>query len=158
MRRPWVQPETFLTFLPEVYRAKWVRRLTSDMEEPVPLKNLEGIDLYDRARLLDEGIANVEALANHDLIDLLLETRVPAARLIDWMDQAILPLHARCSPNLHDALRGAGIRTASDLVTVHGEHRDALLGTLGHSVKWENGQLERTRWRCSWRACATTSG
>ena len=71
-----------------------------EIDEPLPLKNLEGIDLYDRARLLDEGIANVEALANHDLIDLLLETRVPAARLIDWMDQAVLHLHTRFSPDL----------------------------------------------------------
>ena len=122
-----IVPETFLTFLQEVYRAKWIRRLTSEIEEPVPLKNLEGIDLYDRARLLDEGIANIEALANHDLIDLLLETRIPAARLIDWMDQAILHLHARFSPDLRNALRQAGIRTASDLVTVDDKHQDALI-------------------------------
>jgi hypothetical protein len=137
-----IVPETFLTFLQEVYRAEWVRRLTRDMEEPVPLSSLEGIDLYDRARLLDEGIANVEALANHDLIDLLLETRVPAARLIDWMDQAILHLHTRFAHDLCDALRRAGIRTASDLVTVYGEHEDQLIGTLGRSMKWERGQLE----------------
>jgi hypothetical protein len=138
-----IVPETFLTFLQEVYRTKWVGTLTRDMEEPVPLKNLEGIDLYDRARLQDEGIANVEALANHDLIDLLLETRVPAARLIDWVDQAILHLHTRCSPKkLRDALRQAGIRTASDLVTVYATHRKALIGTLGRSVAWEDGQIE----------------
>jgi hypothetical protein len=138
-----IVPETFLTFLQEVYRAKWIRRLTSEIEEPVPLKNLEGIDLYDRARLLDEGIANIEALANHDLIDLLLETRIPAARLIDWMDQAILHLHARFSPDLRNALRQAGIRTASDLVTVDDEHQDALIGTLSRSMKWEKDQLEK---------------
>jgi hypothetical protein len=137
-----IVPETFLTFLQEVYRAKWIRRLTSEIEEPVPLKSLEGIDLYDRARLLDEGIANIEALANHDLIDLLLETRIPAARLIDWMDQAILHLHARFSPDLRNALRQAGIRTASDLVTVDSKHPDALIGTLSRSVKWEKDQLE----------------
>ncbi len=139
-----IVPETFLTFLQEIYRAKWVGKLTRDMEEPVPLKNLEGIDLYDRARLLDEGIANIEALANHDLIDLLLETRVPAARLIDWMDQAILHLHTRFSPDMRDALRRAGIRTASDLVTIYDKHLDALTGTLARNVKWENDQLENT--------------
>jgi len=109
----------------------------------VPLKNLEGIDLYDRARLLDEGIANIEALANHDLIDLLLETRIPAARLIDWMDQAILHLHARLSPGLHNALRRAGIRTASDLVTVDGKHRGALISTLVRSMNAEKSELEK---------------
>lgn len=139
-----IVPETFLTFLQEIYRTKWVGKLTRDLEEPVPLKNLEGIDLYDRARLLDEGIANIEALANHDLIDLLLETRVPAARLIDWIDQAILHLHTRFSPDMHDALRRAGIRTASDLVTISAKHPDALTGTLARNVKWEEGQLEST--------------
>jgi len=138
-----IVPETFLTFLQEIYRAKWIRRFTSEIEEPVPLKNLEGIDLYDRARLLDEGIANIEALANHDLIDLLLETRIPAARLIDWMDQAILHLHARLSPGLHNALRRAGIRTASDLVTVDGKHRGALISTLVRSMNAEKSELEK---------------
>ena len=138
-----IVPETFLTFLQEIYRAKWIRRFTAEIEEPVPLKNLEGIDLYDRARLLDEGIANIEALANHDLIDLLLETRIPAARLIDWMDQAILHLHARLSPGLHNALRRAGIRTASDLVTVDGKHRAALISTLVRSMNAEKGELEK---------------
>ena len=58
-----------------------------------PLTNLEGIDLYDRARLLDEGVSNVEGLAHHDLIELMLQTRIPAPRLVDWIDQAILYLH-----------------------------------------------------------------
>ncbi len=137
-----IVPETFLTFLQEVYRTKWVRKAIREIEEPLPLKNLEGIDLYDRARLLDEGIANIEALANHDLIDLLLETRVPAARLIDWMDQAILHLHVRLSPDLRNALRRAGIRTASDLVTVYDTHQGALLSTLGRNTTWKEGQLE----------------
>ena len=137
-----IVPETFLTFLQEVYRTKWVRKAIREIEEPLPLKNLEGIDLYDRARLLDEGIANIEALANHDLIDLLLETRVPAARLIDWMDQAILHLHVRLSPDLRNALRRAGIRTASDLVTVYDRHQGALLSTLGRNSTWKEGQLE----------------
>jgi len=137
-----IVPETFLTFLQEVYRTKWVRKAIREIEEPLPLKNLEGIDLYDRARLLDEGIANIEALANHDLIDLLLETRVPAARLIDWMDQAILHLHVRLSPDLRNALRRAGIRTASDLVTVYDTHQGALLSTLGRNSTWKEGQIE----------------
>ena len=138
-----IVPETFLTFLQEIYRTKWIRRFTSEIEEPLPLKNLEGIDLYDRARLLDEGIANIEALANHDLIDLLLETRIPAARLIDWLDQAILHLHARLSPELHSALRRAGIRTASDLVTVDGKHRGALISMLGRSMNAEEDELAK---------------
>ncbi len=35
----------------------------------------------------------MEGLAHHDLIELLLQTRIPAPRLVDWTDQAILYLH-----------------------------------------------------------------
>jgi hypothetical protein len=59
------------------------------------------------------------------------------------MDQAILHLHARFSSDLRNALRQAGIRTASDLVTVDDEHQDALIGTLSRSTKWEKAQLEQ---------------
>ena len=42
---------------------------------------------------------------------------------------------------MRDALRRAGIRTASDLVTVYDTHQGALIGTLGHSSTWKEGQL-----------------
>jgi hypothetical protein len=43
---------------------------------------------------------------------------------------------------LRDVLRRAGIRAASDLIPVCGKHQDALIGTLGRSVKSERGRLE----------------
>jgi hypothetical protein len=82
--------------------------------DPLPLTELEGIDLYDRTRLSSEGVTNVEALAHHDLIELMLLTRIPVPRLIDWTDQAILYLHV--GPDDRAVLRRYGIRTASDLV------------------------------------------
>jgi hypothetical protein len=57
------------------------------------LTELEGIDLYERTRLWEEGITSVEALAHHDLLDLFFKTRVPAPRLVDWVDQAILVMY-----------------------------------------------------------------
>jgi hypothetical protein len=107
----------------------------------LPLQHLEGLDLYDRARLLDEGVTNIEALAHHDLIDLLLETRIPAGRLVDWVDQAILYLHL-VNPLSEDgarhayaasrqSLRKLGIRTATDLESVYNGHENgALLNAL----------------------------
>ena len=62
------------------------------MHEPAPLTELEGIDLYDRTRLAEEGVNNVEALAHADIIDLMSSTRISAAELVDWTDQAILYL------------------------------------------------------------------
>ena len=122
-----IVPETFLTFLQEAYRGRQVARIASRLEEKLPLHLLEGIDLYDRARLLDEGVANIEGLAHHDLIDLLLETRIPAARLVDWVDQAILFLHVSDQESSNNngndetlvALRQLGIRTATDLENAH---------------------------------------
>ncbi|WP_250035275.1 hypothetical protein [Paractinoplanes maris] len=118
-----------------------------------PLTELEGIDLYERTRLSEEGITSVEALANHDLLDLFFKTRIPAARLVDWMDQAILVMYlgadepsteaAADGPKLRCALRELGIRTASDLVQLTRlDHRtghlsrgkvDELTGAL-HSI------------------------
>jgi hypothetical protein len=62
------------------------------LDEPAPLTDLEGIDLYDRTRLAEEGINNVESLAHADIVDLMSSTRIPAAELVDWTDQAILYL------------------------------------------------------------------
>jgi hypothetical protein len=62
-------------------------------DERLQLGRLDGIDLYDRSRLHDEGVTNIQGLANHDLIDLLISTRIPAPQLIDWIDQAVLYLH-----------------------------------------------------------------
>ena len=63
------------------------------LHEPAPLTSLEGIDLYDRTRLDEEGVNNVEGLAHSDIVDLMSSTRISAAQLVDWTDQAILYLH-----------------------------------------------------------------
>jgi hypothetical protein len=86
-----------------------------NQERQQQLTELEGIDLYERTRLWEEGITSVEALAHHDLLDLFFKTRIPAARLVDWVDQAILVMYVK-GDGLRDALRELGIRTASDLV------------------------------------------
>jgi hypothetical protein len=62
-------------------------------DEKYPLTDLEGLNQYDRARLLEEGIENIENLAHHNLVELLAFTRIPTARLVDMFDQAILYLH-----------------------------------------------------------------
>lgn len=85
--------------------------------DPLPLTDLQGIDLYDRTRLASEGVTNIEALAHHDLIELMLLTRIPVPRLVDWTDQAILHLHVDEADRA--TLRRYGIRTASDLVHAH---------------------------------------
>lgn len=125
-------PESGLTLIRESIRQQTgIASVIPYPKEDHPLTDLEGIDVYDRSRLADEGVTNIEALAHHDFIDLMLETRVPVPRLVDWLDQAILYLHLTPSGKVEESvvktgeaktplsfrarLRGYGIRTATDL-------------------------------------------
>jgi hypothetical protein len=128
-----IVPETALVGISEYLNSSRVGAVFGrGIAEPNPLTNVEGIDLYDRARLLDEGVSNVEGLAHHDLIELMLQTRIPAPRLVDWIDQAILYLHVGSSDcegeESRDAsmlrLRSFGIRTATDLEQAHFEAKN----------------------------------
>jgi hypothetical protein len=134
-----VVPETALIRLQEASRGFFVRSgskreadQASRTYETEPLTRLQGIDIYDRARLLDEGVTNVEGLAHHDIVELLLKTRIPASRLLDWVDQAILFIHCSCTcdqmgtgsadgPSVLAQLRAHGIRTATELRRAHDE-------------------------------------
>jgi hypothetical protein len=133
----------------EVVRNKLLGPIIESLQEKNPLTNLEGIDTYDRARWAEEGVTNIESLAHHDFIDLILTTRIPVPRLVDWVDQAILYLHvsdnypeepakpagrsaARESTASDDAIevaakqhsirqywRSLGIRTATDFICAY---------------------------------------
>jgi hypothetical protein len=114
-----IVPETGMALIQEFLRKGLVRIRINSLDEQHPLTNLEGMNLYDRARLLEEGIENVENLAHYNLIELMLRTRIPTARLVDMFDQAALYLRlggdAKSVAEVRDALRGFGIRTATDL-------------------------------------------
>ena len=124
-------------------------------EEKYPLTDLDGMNQYDQARLLEEGIENIENLAHHNLIELLAFTRIPTARLVDMLDQAILYIHLGIFDQPHDQaaagdqgqnqaesmngnsdsgrkllreLKSYGVRTATDLIeTLKG---DTILNTV----------------------------
>ena len=86
------------------------------IREPAPLTDLEGIDLYDRTRLAEEGINNVEGLAHSDMVQLMSSTRISAAQLVDWADQAILYLRVGGD---------AGAREEDDQVAMAKDERTA---------------------------------
>ena len=110
-------PESGLNWLQEKVRS--VMNVQSESTaEAFPLQRLDGMNIYHRARLIDEGVENLENLAHADLFALLLETRFPLGTLVDWVDQAILLLHV--GPDDEDGghyaiLRDHGIRNATDL-------------------------------------------
>jgi hypothetical protein len=56
----------------------------------LPISDLDGLTVWHEARLEEEDIENVPSMATADVLDLMINTRFPADRLIDWIDQAIL--------------------------------------------------------------------
>jgi hypothetical protein len=109
-------PNTVLRWIREVPGARGGKAGDDGLEPRSPLTQLDDIDVYERTRLEEEGITSTQALARHDLIDLILSSRIPVPRLIDWVDQAILQQHA---PNqVVAALRRHGIRTATDFLRI----------------------------------------
>ena len=119
-----------------------------------PLSQLDGLSVWYEARLLEEGIEDMQNLATANLVDVILHTRVPVGRLVDWVDQAHLYLHLSPSKrgwshrrgrrdgteqHLRDQLRARGIRTATDLLSAFAvdgtTRRDAFGGeALDHLV------------------------
>ena len=93
-----------------------------------PLSDLDGVNIWYEARLVEEGIEDMQNLATANLVDVILHTRVSVGRLVDWLDQAYLALHLPPRQQPHDdaahddggltrtALEARGIRTASDLI------------------------------------------
>jgi hypothetical protein len=120
-----IVPETATAVIQDfLHTQKWIGNLIPSLCERLPLTRLEGITLYDRARLLEEGIDNIENLAHHNLVELMLQTRIPTPRLVDLVDQAILHLHVQERQQQDDQiskglslqqLQEYGIRTATDL-------------------------------------------
>jgi hypothetical protein len=123
-----IWPETGIALLKDSMRqSKHLNNLFPSLSVAHPISDLEGISLYDRARLLEEGIESVETLAHHNLIELMLQSGIPTPRLVDLVDQAILYLHVtgvvrengggERIRGIH-VLRDAGIRNATDLLRV----------------------------------------
>lgn len=94
------------------------------LEFPHPLSDLEGLSIWYEARLLEEGIEDMQNLLTANLPEVILHTRVPVGRLVDWFDQAYLFLRLpplseehRAMPLTWDhprcVLRRIGVRTAS---------------------------------------------
>ncbi|MEP6666579.1 MAG: hypothetical protein ABJA81_09050, partial [Nocardioidaceae bacterium] len=89
----------------------------------LPLDRLDGLTVWHESRLEEEDIENVPNMATADIVDLLVNTRFAAGRIIDWIDQAILltqlgPDQADPSdPNsARSRLASHGVRTASSLL------------------------------------------
>jgi hypothetical protein len=105
-----------------------VTEVPDEFADLSPLTALDGIDIYERTRLAEEGITSIQALARHDLIDLMLSSRISASRLVDWIDQALLYQHVDQIDRRR--LHKAGIRTATELITAYQSSRQLLASQL----------------------------
>jgi hypothetical protein len=90
---------------------------------PRSLTQVDGIDIFECARLESEGITDIPSLAKTDLVSMMVNTRLPIERLVDWTDQAVLILllddggDEELDTRL-TALRRLAVRTATNLMTV----------------------------------------
>lgn len=103
------------------------RHVMPTLKTPYPLSDLDGLNIWYEARLLEEGIEDLQNLVTGNLVDIILHTRVPVERLVDWIDQAALQLLLDPPPDGdvssrprtdRVALRRLGVRTATDLETM----------------------------------------
>jgi hypothetical protein len=149
-----------LSLLRVLLRAISLRSEQPLMNQP-GLTELEGIDSWTEARFAEEGVDNIQALANAPLQRLVLRTHFTTQRLVDWVDQSLLYVHtanwptepvdasidrddktapsATAAPtdgriDMFRALRFAGIRTATDLLGAGGWLTMATYVDLGDAL------------------------
>jgi hypothetical protein len=88
--------------------------VVDSLEPKHKLGDLDGLNIWYESRLLEVGVEDMQNLATTDIVDLLLNTRIPLDRIVDWIDQAFLYLRVEDELS-RSLLRGYGIRTATDL-------------------------------------------
>ncbi len=73
--------------------ARVLRSPVPSLQSAYPLSDLDGLNVWYEARLMEEGIEDMQNLVSANMVDVLLHTRVPVGRLVDWCDQAQLFVH-----------------------------------------------------------------
>jgi hypothetical protein len=103
-----------------------LKPLVPSLSQKYPLSDLDGLNSWYESRLLEEGIEDMQNLATANLVDVMLNTRIPIERLVDWVDQSLLYLHLDNAKDKKNKggngerarLRRYGVRTATDLEDV----------------------------------------
>ena len=112
-----VFPRVFLQILAGVAKKIVPTAVLPSLESQLPISDLDGLTVWHEARLEDEDIENTPNMATADLLELMINTRFPADRLVDWVDQAILYTclgpEGRGENGARALLARRGIRTAT---------------------------------------------
>ena len=126
-----------------------LRAVVPTLRTNYPLSDIDGLTVWYESRLLELGVEDAQNLATANLVDVLLHSRVPVPRLVDWVDQAILYLHLNPEPHRRDPkaapsdrarLRRLGIRSATTLEAAFSVGRSAP--ATGNDAEL----VERLRW------------
>jgi hypothetical protein len=117
--------------------SKALGRVVPAITSEYPLDQLDGLNLWYEARLTEEGVEDMQNLTTMNLVDVMLHTRVPPGRLVDWVDQAFLLIHleqvkpkTKSGAQARLKLRRAGIRTATDLLKAFSKAQPQPCGEL----------------------------
>jgi hypothetical protein len=108
-----VFPSVGWQFLQALVR-KPLGRAVDTLEPKHKLGDLDGLNVWYESRLLEVGIEDMQNLATTDIVDLMLNTRIPVDRIVDWIDQAFLYVRVT-DEGERSLLRSYGIRTVTDL-------------------------------------------
>jgi hypothetical protein len=85
-------PLVGMQFLQRVAAAT-IRGAVPSLNPAYPLSQIDGLNVWYEARLLEEGIEDMQNLTTANIVDVILHTHVPVGRLVDWIDQAYLYQH-----------------------------------------------------------------
>lgn len=109
-----VFPSVGWQFLQQTLIRKPIGLVVDSLEPKHKLGDLDGLNIWYESRLLEVGVEDMQNLTTTDIVDLMLNTRIPVDRIVDWIDQAFL--YVRVTDEHRRALlRSYGIRTATDL-------------------------------------------
>ncbi len=138
--------------------AKVLHVFVPQLAPDYPLDQLDGLNVWYEARLVEEGVEDMQNLTTMNLVDVILHTRAPVGRLIDWVDQAFLLIHLdradrdelaaarkatgsgnpRTGAATRVALRRVGVRSATDLLKTFGPDSAASPGMNGRGLRPES--------------------
>jgi hypothetical protein len=90
--------------------------IDKDGSPQAAVSQLEGVDLWVEGRLNEEGIETVQAMATAAIERLVRRTYFTTARIVCWVDQALLYMHAGNGGQWMQSFRAAGIHKATDLI------------------------------------------
>jgi hypothetical protein len=115
-----VFPTVGWQFLQQILVRKPIGLVVDSLEPKHKLGDLDGLNIWYESRLLEVGVEDMQNLTTTDIVDLMLNTRIPVDRMVDWIDQAFLYLRV-VDEGQRGLLRSYGIRTATDLADALGD-------------------------------------